>query len=86
MKQSKSNHDPSSKFEFGMARFRFLPKRGTYQMKVFPMYVDHVETVRLALEKARKELGTQYDAVALEAICASYLSGAKVYSKTGDAD
>jgi len=44
----------------------------------FKVHVDQKETIRLAVEKARKEANTEYDAVALEAICINYLAGGKV--------
>lgn len=44
----------------------------------FKVHVDQKETIKQAVEKARKEANTEYDAVALEAICINYLSGGKV--------
>jgi hypothetical protein len=44
----------------------------------FKVHQDQKETIKQAVEKARKEAGTEYDAVALEAICINYLSGGKV--------
>lgn len=45
--------------------------------KTFKFHADQWETVELALEKARGEADTEYDAVALEAVCLGYLSGPK---------
>ena len=37
---------------------------------------DQIESIRLALDRAKKEGNTQYDAVALFYICVGYLSDA----------
>lgn len=50
----------------------------TMSMKLHP---DQKTTVRQAIDHAKKAYGTEYDAVALEAICMSYLSGEKVTAK-----
>lgn len=47
----------------------------------FKLHVDQKETIKQALEKARKEAATEFDAVALEAICINYLAGGKVTKK-----
>jgi hypothetical protein len=44
----------------------------------FKVHVDQKETIRQAVEKAKKEANTEYDAVALEAVCINYLAGGKV--------
>jgi len=44
----------------------------------FKVHVDQKETIKQAVEKARKEANTEFDAVALEAICINYLGGGKV--------
>lgn len=41
----------------------------------FKVHADQKETIRDAVEKAKEEAETAYDAVALEAICLNYLSG-----------
>ena len=41
----------------------------------FKVYPDQKETIRIALDKAKSEAGTEFDAVALEAICLNYISG-----------
>ena len=55
----------------------------------FPVYPNQAEIIRAALEKAKKEAGTEYDAVAFERICLSYLSSssfatAEVVQSIGD--
>lgn len=42
----------------------------------FRVHPDQKETIKAAVEKARSEASTEYDGVALEAICMGYLSGA----------
>lgn len=44
----------------------------------FKVHNDQKETIRQAVDHARKHLGTQFDGVALEAICMNYLSGGTV--------
>jgi hypothetical protein len=51
---------------------------GTYRLRVYHAHTDHVETIELALKRARQELGTDFDVVALEAICINFLSGGNV--------
>ena len=41
----------------------------------FKVHPDQKENVRLALEKAKAEFGTEYDAVALDHIVMGYLTG-----------
>ena len=47
----------------------------------FKVHTDQKETIRLALDKAKQEGGTEFDAVALEGICLNYLAGGKVTKK-----
>lgn len=44
----------------------------------FKLHEDQKTTIREALEKAKHESGTEFDAVALEMICIDYLSGSKL--------
>lgn len=44
-------------------------------------HVDQKDTIKLAIEKAKKDAHTEFDAVALEAVCINYLSGGKVTKK-----
>jgi hypothetical protein len=41
----------------------------------FKVHEDQKEIIRAAIDKAKDERGTEYDAVALEAICMEYLQG-----------
>lgn len=47
----------------------------TFTVKVHP---DQKETIRSALDKAKKESDTEYDGTALENVCLAYLSGGMV--------
>lgn len=47
----------------------------------FKLHADQKETIKQALTKARKEANTEFDAVALEAICLNYLAGGNVTAK-----
>lgn len=47
----------------------------------FKVHKDQKETIRQALDKAKGETGTEFDAVALEGICMNYLAGGKVTKK-----
>jgi hypothetical protein len=55
---------------------RFNEARGKYRFRFHAIAPDHAETILLALEHARGELGTQFDSVALDAICQHYLATA----------
>lgn len=44
----------------------------------FKVHADQKESIKMAIDKAKLEAGTEYDAVALDAICLNYLSGAVV--------
>lgn len=41
----------------------------------FKLHQDQKESIRLALDKAKEDLGTEYDTVALDMICQSFLEG-----------
>jgi len=43
--------------------------------KVFKLHDDQIETVNAAIEKVKKDTGTECDAVALEIICIDFQSG-----------
>lgn len=49
-------------------------KNGKYRLVISYIHEDQLELIKLALESARTESNTQYDAVALTNICVSYLS------------
>lgn len=48
----------------------------TVTTMTFKVHQDQKETIRSALDKAKAEAGTEFDTVALEAICIGYLGGA----------
>lgn len=52
----------------------------------FKMKSDQVETVTSALNKAKAEVNTTYDTVALEAICTGYLGGSVSMATTESVD
>ena len=47
----------------------------------FKVHSDQKQTIKLAIEKAKGETKTEFDAVALEGICINYLGGGKVTKK-----
>jgi len=53
-------------------------KDGSYRLRIYHAHEDQIETIQLALDHARSELGTEFDSVALDAICTNYLSGGVV--------
>ena len=53
----------------------FISKdRGYSRLRFLHLYPEQVETILIALSHAREELDTQYDSVALDAICMHYLA------------
>ena len=50
-------------------------KKGYKKVMSFKFYEDQKVTIDLALGKAKKEINTEFDSVAIEAICLNYLSG-----------
>jgi hypothetical protein len=54
---------------------------GSWRLRFYHSHDDQVETIESALDRARDEMGTEFDAVALEAICMNYLSGGNVIQK-----
>jgi len=53
----------------------FNLKKGTHSIRFFPIHDEQFAVIREALRQARHEAHTEFDAVALEAICQSYLTG-----------
>jgi hypothetical protein len=53
-------------------------KDGSHRLRIYHAHEDQIETIQLALDHARSELGTEFDSVALDAICTNYLSGGSV--------
>lgn len=48
----------------------------------FKVHLDQKENIKAAIDKAKGEAETEYDAVALDAICMNYLAGGNVKPKT----
>lgn len=51
-----------------------LCRGGSYRLRFYHAHADQIETIELALERARKESGSEFDAVLLELICLAYLA------------
>lgn len=51
------------------------PHRGRGRLRFHGVTPDQMETILAALERARSELATRHDTVALEAICMDYIGG-----------
>jgi hypothetical protein len=60
----------------GKVDVRFSEGTGKYRFRFYGIAPDQSKTILLALERARSELGTEYDSVAVEAICIGYLANA----------
>jgi hypothetical protein len=58
----------------GRVNVRFNASRNIFRLRFNAVHQDQMATIQQALEDARAELGTEYDTVALEAICLSYLA------------
>lgn len=58
----------------GRVNVRFNAGRNTFRLRFNAVHQDQMTTIKQALEDARAEWGTEYDVVALEAICLSYLA------------
>jgi hypothetical protein len=49
-------------------------KDGSYRLRIYHLHEDQIETILKAIEQARKEGQTDFDSVALDGICMSYLA------------
>ena len=67
----------------GRVNTRFNPNRQTYRFRFTSVHPDQAETILAALAVARRDANTEFDVVALDAICLSFLatSGALVSDK-----
>jgi hypothetical protein len=67
---------PADYFQSGGGRVHVRPNkdRGYSRLRFSHIYPEQVETILSALAFAREELGTEFDAVALDAICMHYLA------------
>jgi len=46
----------------------------TQRMRIYSLHDDQIGLIQFALDKARRESGTEYDSVALAFVCMAYLS------------
>lgn len=58
----------------GRVDARFNPERGKYRFRFHGVAPDQAESILAALQHARAEFGTDFDTVALDAICMHYLA------------
>lgn len=58
-----------------------LCRDGSYRLRFYHAHADQIEIIELGLERARQEANTEFDNVALEAICMNYLSGGNATKK-----
>jgi hypothetical protein len=67
---------PAEYSQGGGGRVHVRPNkdRGYSRLRFLRLYPEQVETILIALSHAREELDTQYDSVALDAICMHYLA------------
>lgn len=50
-------------------------KDGSYRIRLYHAHEDQIQTIKLALEAARREAHSEFDIVLLELICMAYLTG-----------
>jgi len=51
-----------------------LCRDGSYRGRIYHLHKEQIELIQMAFERARMEGGSDFDSVALERICMSYLS------------
>jgi hypothetical protein len=56
-------------------------KDGSYRLRFYHVHEDQIETIQLALERARSEGESDFDVVALDRICVAYLAAPDYTSK-----
>ncbi len=59
--------------ESGLVDVRTNRHTGKSRLRFYGIAADHLEVIQYALKVAREGLGTEYDSVALDAICQSFL-------------
>ncbi len=57
----------------GKVDIRLTKRTGKYRLRFYAVAEDQLDIILPALQHAREEMGTEYDSVALDAICAQYL-------------
>ena len=57
----------------GKADVRITKRNGKARIRFYGVAPDHLDMIQLALKEAREQLNTEYDTVALEAICLDFL-------------
>lgn len=58
----------------GRVDIRETKRSGKFRLRFYAVAPDHLEVILTALEAAREELGTNFDSVALDAICTHFLA------------
>ena len=58
----------------GRVNIRYKAKRNTYRFRFFSIHPDQAETILQALAVARETSNTEFDVVALDAICQHFLA------------
>lgn len=61
----------------GRVDVRRTERTGKSRLRFYGVADDQLEIIRTALSLARSEFGTEFDSVALDAICVSYLATAR---------
>ena len=64
----------------GQVDVRRTERTGKSRLRFYGIADDQLENIRTALSLARSELGTEFDSVALDAICMTYLATSRVAS------
>ena len=57
----------------GRVDVRVMRKTKRARLRFYGVSPDQLELILFALEQAREEFGTEWDTVALDGICASYI-------------
>lgn len=68
------NKDLTARKNRGRVNIRCNQSRGTARLRFTNVHPDQQQTILSALALARSEAGTDYDAVALDAICQHFLA------------
>jgi hypothetical protein len=67
----------------GRVDVRMMKHSGKARLRFYGVAPDHLETILKALAMAREELNTEYDTVALEAICLLFIMDKAEYVQAG---
>ena len=89
VQKAKDLNRPSLQAAVAKAKEGTLPKSGsepplsTTTTLTFKVHQDQKDSIKQAVDKAKGEAGTEFDGVALEAICLSYLAGSSKTKPSG---